>query len=371
MRVGLIIYDSLDQVSGGYLYDRKLVEYLQSQGDEICLFSLPRRNTLRHLGDNFSPHFARQIITSSVDVLLQDELNHASLFLLNRKSAIKSAFPTLAIVHHLRCMEARQPWSQAMYRWIEKRYLNSVEGFIFNSSTTQQSVYQVAAKARTQPWVVARPAWNHLRARIDEASIRTRALRAGALQLVFVGNLIPRKGLHTLLEALQLVQQEAWELSIIGGADADRRYAQRMAQKIQSMSQGKRIHLLGRLDQAALEKRLAQAHVLVVPSDYEGYGIVYLEAMAFGLPPIATTRGAAGEIITHEQDGFLLPVGDYKTLAQTISYLARERQHLARMGLAALHTAHRHPTWEESCQKIRDLLVRVTNGAAKVCVSGA
>jgi hypothetical protein len=54
MRVGLLIYGSLDTISGGYLYDCKLVEHLRQQGDQVEIISLPWRNYLRHLGDNLS-----------------------------------------------------------------------------------------------------------------------------------------------------------------------------------------------------------------------------------------------------------------------------------------------------------------------------
>ena len=55
MHIGLIIYGSLDTLSGGYLYDRKLVEYLRSQGDIVKVIPLPWRNYAAHLTDNL--HF--------------------------------------------------------------------------------------------------------------------------------------------------------------------------------------------------------------------------------------------------------------------------------------------------------------------------
>ena len=84
MKVGLIIYGTLETVSGGYLYDRKLVEYLQQQGDEVSLISLPWSRYGRHLLYNFSGRIRQQLRKLDVDILLQDELNHPSLFLMNR-----------------------------------------------------------------------------------------------------------------------------------------------------------------------------------------------------------------------------------------------------------------------------------------------
>ena len=83
MRVGLVIYGSLDSLSGGYLYDRKLVEYLRAQGDSVQVISQPPTNYAGAVLQNASSKFRQQLVNLEVDILLQDELNHPSLFLLN------------------------------------------------------------------------------------------------------------------------------------------------------------------------------------------------------------------------------------------------------------------------------------------------
>ncbi len=81
MKLGLVIYGSLDTLSGGYLYDRKLVEYLRAQGDTVEIISLPWRNYAAHLTDNL--HFR---LPPDLDLLIQDELNHPSLISANSLS---------------------------------------------------------------------------------------------------------------------------------------------------------------------------------------------------------------------------------------------------------------------------------------------
>ena len=78
-----------------------------------------------------------------------------------------------------------------------------------------------------------------------------------------------------------------------------------------------RVSLLGTASDQDLAARCAASHVLAVPSSYEGFGIVYLEGMQFGLPAIAGTDGAAQEIITHGENGFLVPPGDPEALARS------------------------------------------------------
>lgn len=123
MHIGLIIYGRLDTVSGGYLYDRKLVAYLRNRGDQVKVISLPWSNYGRHLGHNLLPGLYRRLRHASFDVLLQDELNHPSLFWLNRRLGHSHRYPLVTIVHHLRSSEKRPAWQNAFYGWVEKKYL--------------------------------------------------------------------------------------------------------------------------------------------------------------------------------------------------------------------------------------------------------
>ncbi len=85
MRIGLVIYGNLNTLSGGYLYDRRLVEHLRAHGDTVHIVSLPWRNYGRHLLDNFSRDLRRALATAPVDIWLEDELNHPSLAFLPRR----------------------------------------------------------------------------------------------------------------------------------------------------------------------------------------------------------------------------------------------------------------------------------------------
>ena len=140
MRVGLVIYGSLDTLSGGYLYDRELVGRLQACGDQVTLVSLPGQGYARRWLDNWTAGLAGRLAQLPLDVLLQDELCHPSLFALNRQLRRRARFPLVSIVHHLRSSETHPGWKLALYRQVERSYLNSLDGFIFNSQTTFQTV---------------------------------------------------------------------------------------------------------------------------------------------------------------------------------------------------------------------------------------
>src|SRR6266540_782294 len=304
MKIGFVIYGSLDTLSGGYLYDRKLVEYLRSQGDTVEMISLPWRNYAAHLTDNF--YFR---LPKGFDVLIQDELNHPSLLFANRG---KHPYPVISLVHHLRCSELRPKWQNMFYSMPEKQYLKSVDGFIFNSQTTQNVVHRLIGN--NKPNVLAYPPTDRFGDPVSEEEITGRSQK-NPLRVLFLGNVIERKGLHTLLKAVSS-QPTAFRVEVVGSLDSEPEYTGQIQKMIEKNNLSSLVLLHGSLDKQPLIEKFKQAHVLIVPSSYEGYGIVYLEGMCFGLPAIGTTAGAAGEIITEGQTGYLIEPDDSKSLTK-------------------------------------------------------
>ena len=326
MRIGLIIYGSLDTLSGGYLYDRKLVEYLRSQGDKVEIISLPWRNYAAHLTDNLHfrlPHvIARRVYSPTkqsrddkrFDLLIQDELNHPSLIFANLE---KHPYPVISLVHHLRCSELRPNWQNIFYRWVEKKYLQAVDGFIFNSKTTERVVNSLIENRK--PSVLAYPPTDRFSEPISEKEIIERA-KSNQLRILFLGNMIYRKGLHTLLQAVS-GQPLAFRIEVVGSLTSEPGYVKQIQEYIANNQLSSFVLLHGPLDREPLADKLKQAHVLVVPSSYEGFGIVYLEGMCFGLPAIGTTAGAANEIISDGVDGFLIEPENAGELADKLKLL--------------------------------------------------
>jgi glycosyltransferase involved in cell wall biosynthesis len=358
MRVGLLIYGSLETISGGYLYDRKLVEYLRSQDDQVEIVSMPWRSYPGHLLDNFSRSLLHSLRNLPVDVLIQDELNHPSLAWLNGK--LQVSFPVISLVHHLRCDELRPGWQNRIYRQIERRYLDSVDGFIFNSQTTQQSVARVSA-INERPRVIATPAGDRFAPQIDTAGITERANQPGPLRLIFVGNLIPRKGLHTLIEALVQLPRDHCTLDVIGGSDADSAYARRIFKQVENLGLQASVQFHGAQDDQTLANLIEKGQILAVPSSYEGFGIVYLEGMGFGLPCIGTTLGAAREIILSGETGYLIEPGDSTGLAAILKNLYHDRKKLTALSLAARRRYQQFPGWQQSMTKVRRFLIDVVD----------
>ena len=374
MRIGLVIYGSLDTVSGGYLYDRKLVEYLRAQGDTVEIISLPWRNYAAHLMDNLSFRLPLSNVIATrearkqsqnnqpFDVLIQDELNHPSLIAANER---KHPCLVISLVHHLRCSELRPAWQNAFYRIVEKKYLQSVDGFIFNSKTTQGVVN--ALIANTKPSLVAYPPTDRFGDAISAEEIRERA-NSSELRILFLGNVIYRKGLHTLLEAVQGLATKV-RLDIVGGLSSEPRYAHKMEKYVFKHGLSAIVKFHGALDNEPLIERYRQAHVMVVPSSYEGFGIVFLEGMCFGLPAIGTTAGGASEIITHGQDGYLIQPDDTTALVKHLQELANDRKLLVRLSLNAVKRYQSQPKWDETAKSISEFLHVIVKGERPEAIS--
>lgn len=359
MRIGLVIYGSLDTLSGGFLYDRKLAEHLRAQGDEVEVISLPWRDYAHHLVDNLSGSLLQRLAGLELDLLIQDELNHPSLFWLNRRLRGRVNYPIIAIVHHLRGCEPRPAWQNSFYLWIERNFLETIDAFIFNSQTTREVVASLLGNDRLG--VVAYPAGDRLAPKITEHEIIARAHHPGPLKLIFLGNVLPRKGLHIVLDALRQVPKDKWVLRVAGDLLLDGAYGRKIQRLASTPHLEGMVHFLGSLDFNELKVQLRDSHLLVLPSFYEGYGIAYLEGMSFGLPAVGTRAGAAKEIITHGENGFLIDPGDSASLAQCLLEAARNRDLLQKLSLAAHQRYLAHPTWEDTTRRIREFLYTIVS----------
>ena len=346
MKIGLIIYGSLDILTGGFIYDRKVMEYLKGQGHQIEVITLPWRTYPAHLLDNFSQIYLERLANTRVDIWIQDELNHPSLFLLNRKFKKRQNVPFLAIVHHLKCNEFRPKWENSFFRFIEKKYLHSVDGFIFNSQTTRKTVEVLLSAPK--PYCIGYPGTASDAPNVEENAIIQRSSRKGPVRIIFVGSWIPRKELHTLISALAMINPNNWFLEIVGSQETDPAYSAHVHDLIRDYDLSERIQIHGQLTREELQNCYKRSHVLAVPSSYEGFGIVYLEGMSYGLPAIASTTGAAHETVIHGVNGFLIEPGNAKSIAQTIEVLNDDRAKLAQMGIAGLKKYQLHPTWQQT-----------------------
>ncbi len=111
----------------------------------------------------------------------------------------------------------------------------------------------------------------------------------------------------------------------------------------------------GTLDDDSLAQALRTHHVLVVPSRYEGFGIVTLEAMGFGVVPVASRAGGTPEIVD-EGSGILFPVGRSRALARALRMLATDRARLSALSAGARRRFAAFAGWQASMEAARTFL---------------
>ncbi|WP_455368122.1 glycosyltransferase family 4 protein [[Eubacterium] cellulosolvens] len=359
MRVGLIIYGNIEINTGGYFYDKKLVNYLHQRGDHTEIITLECGGYLQHLWDNFSKPFYHRLLKARLDILIEDELNHPSLFLLNKRICKHVSYPIVSIIHHLSCSAATAIYEKYFYRLIERKYLSTVDAFILNSYTNQEYIETFLKKDINS--VVAYPGKDHFQPSISPRYISSRISQTKKLKILFLGNLLPHKGLHTLLQALARLKTREWKLDVVGNHTINPQYSRSINKLITNRHLQSQVAIRGFLPQKDVERYLLESNLLAIPSIYEGFGISYLEALGFGLPIIATTGGAAKEMVTHGNEGFLVSPGDHKTLSRYINLLIKDRDLLYRLSINAMNRYHSFPSWNESMRKVREFLTAMLN----------
>jgi glycosyltransferase involved in cell wall biosynthesis len=219
----------------------------------------------------------------------------------------------------------------------------------------------MGATATTLPSIVIHPGRDRLGPGLEAPAIASRCRARKELRLLFVGNLIPRKGLVVLLGALARLRHPTWRLAVVGSQVVAPRYAQRVRGLAERL-EGDRVDFRGAVTDAHLVTLMAESDLLVVPSLLEGFGLVYLEGMGFGLPAIASSQGGAAEIVRDGENGYLLDAGDEERLAALLQGLCEDRSRLEPLSLEARRSWERHPTWQEGARKLQESLASIRHG---------
>jgi len=201
----------------------------------------------------------------------------------------------------------------------------------------------------------------------DEAKMYV-GLKPEDRMVLFVGRIEPLKGVDTLIQAmssLQLNENQRVHLAIIGGdpsASPQEMSAEmaRLQKLCDDLSVGQTVVFLGKRDQDKLPYYYSAAELLVMPSHYESFGMVALEAMACGTPVIASEVGGLAYLVKDGETGFTIPDQEPDTLCEKISWLLNDHELQQSMSQQAVKYAQDY-AWE----KIAKQIVGVYEGFSK------
>jgi glycosyltransferase involved in cell wall biosynthesis len=181
--------------------------------------------------------------------------------------------------------------------------------------------------------------------------------RVGLPRIIFLGQIVERKGIHVLVEAMARLKGEA-ELLVVGGDWSAPGYAADIDARARLLGVDSWIHFENhRSDVGAL---LSTADVLVLPSFAEARPRTLIEAMSMGIPVVATTVGGVPSIVAHEETGLLVPAGDSGALADALGRLVRSPALRDRFGA----TARRHAAREFCAERTAEKYMRMYRSLA-------
>ena len=172
----------------------------------------------------------------------------------------------------------------------------------------------------------------------------------GDKNIMFAGRIEPLKGIDTLIQAMALIRQRSPDVmdntcvAIIGGdpwADSPDAEMARLQALRQELGINDLVLFLGAKDQDVLPNYYAAAEMVVMPSHYESFGMVALEAMAMGRPVIASEVGGLAYLVQDGVNGYHVPTRDPEALAERIYELLTNVDCREAMGIAARHYAER------------------------------
>ncbi|WP_456269902.1 glycosyltransferase family 4 protein [Kushneria sp. AK178] len=309
-RLTLIVAGRPDQLTGGYIYDRRIVEALRESGIAVEVIGLDGRFPWP---DDIARESLQRALGGCTDrsLVVVDGLAASAM---PEVLAVHAHRLTLVgLIHHpLGDETGLDDGQRDTLLQLECQALQTVAGIIVTSRFTRRRLIELGVdEARisvVEPGITPVP--------VAPADNDTP-------QLLCIATLIPRKGQHLLLEALADLKAHDWHCDLIGDDTRDERYTERLRELIIEHQLEARVTLHGALPPEALEAHWRQSDLFVLPSFYEGYGMVITEALAHGLPVITTTGGALADTLPASA-GVHVPPDDVPALRHALRSLLFE-----------------------------------------------
>lgn len=349
----LLLPGDLDTPTGGYRYDRAMVRGLRAAGWRVDVLSLPGNYPWPTAAAEHESQRAVAALPEG-ECVLADGLAFGALPGLAAEHAQRLRW--VALVHHPLALETGLlPEHQAVLRDSETRALSHARHIVVTSPTTARTL----TAAGRQGWGVTPGRVSVIEPGVDPAPVATGSLaHRGVPRLLCVGSLSVRKGQAELVEALAGLRELPWELVCAGSTTRDTETTRAVCAAIEQYGLSDRVQLAGVVEDQALEALYASADLFVLPSWYEGYGMVYTEALARGLPVVCTSGGASPETVP-EAARLMVPPGDVRALRDALRGWLTTPRLRAKLAAGARQARERLPRWERAVEHMARLLLEV------------
>jgi glycosyltransferase involved in cell wall biosynthesis len=322
------------QLTGGYLFHRRLAELAPAHNARLEFVSFPRRVFPVAVAD--APRVIGAIERHEPDVVVLDSIAATYMALQAPRR------PMLGMLHQPPGGIDYGPLrtrTQALLDRLAYRYLARL--LVASDS--------LADEMRRDPRLARRvhvvPPGRDVATEVAPVATDVRAGKQTAL--LCVGNWVDRKGTLSLLDAFASIEPQLAMLHLVGDTAAEPRYARRVWARLAYADLRGRVVVHGPLSVAEVAGMYMAADVFVLASLKEPYGTVYGEAMAFGLPVVGWRAGNLPYLAEDEREGLIVPPGDVGGLAAALRRLATDADLRRRLGANARTRALQRPTWDD------------------------
>ncbi len=340
-----MIPGALAQRTGGYRYDARMVEGLRARGWSVRVHELEGAFPE---GDAAAHRAMDGALSGLPDgsLVLLDGLAMGALP--EPIAAHAGRLRLVSLVHHpLHLETGLSDEERARLRAREVEALGHCRGAVVTSALTAEQVAELGmppARIRVAP-----PG-------TDPASAAQGPASGAEVEFLCVASVVPRKGHDVLVEALaelrglssDLLEGARWRCRCVGSLRRSPDFAERVRGLIEAHGLSDRVELTGECSDEELRAHYDRASVFVLASHHEGFGMVLTEALAHGLPVVATTGGAIPDTVP-EGPGLLVPPGDAPALARALrSLLSPELRE--RAAAEARSAARTLPDWDRATE---------------------
>jgi glycosyltransferase involved in cell wall biosynthesis len=328
--------------TGGYIYNARVISGLRRRGFEVeeivaCGASPDEQRAA-------APRLGSTLDASGFDVIVVDAL--ARIAVAPHIDRWLASRPVVALVHELPSIAGGEsgPETVAREQDYEEPLLRADR--LVAVSDHGRKVLESRGAPQGRIYVVP-PGFDRVPPEGGQG-------RDGPVRALCVAQWIERKGILTLVEAWTMHERPGAVLELIGETDADPDYAARVRAAIDAAPRGS-IIVSGAVDDAALGAAYASADLFVLPSRYEGYGIVYAEALARGLPIVGCEVGPVPDLVGREA-AILVQPDNGVALSVALDLLLGDSALRAKMSAAASRRASLLPRWEDAVDGFEEAL---------------
>lgn len=338
----------LELNTGGYIYDRRVIAGLSKQGWAVQPMAL---------GEGFpfptpdAKANAEQRLSSLPDgsIVLVDGLAFGVLDDWAKREAKR--LKIVALVHHPLALETGlSAHEKAAFHLTEMQALQWARHIIVTSPVTAREL-TAHFKVNADTITVAIPGVDAVSSEASPSSSNT------VPHILSVGTLTPRKGHDILLAALKQIEDLPWQATIIGSRNLHPQTVAQLEAQQHALGLGERVVFAGEVEFIA--PAFEKADIFALASRYEGYGMVFAEALAHGLPVIACHAGAIPQVVP-EDAGILVPVDDVGAFAKALRNLLQDTRLRQEKAEGARRAGAQLPTWDQTSQILSNALETVT-----------